>query len=186
MAQPLPISIALYSEIVYDLNALDGLDPKSFIYMQKIKRIEEKAIELKRHDIAKGFAAFGGVAAAKREIQQMHQAYSNAMQYDSDIVIKSNYAVSMTKCNLNAEAFIYSKKLYETNEGNVPLLHVLAGSSFELGDEVNFLLYARQYKKLTRKDHDCWALYIKEINEIQSLNRACAAATARSCANAVC
>lgn len=184
MPQPLPVHVALYSEIIDDLNALDDVTPNSFAHSKKLKDIEIKAIELKRHDIARGFAAFGAIAAAKGDTKKMHDCYKNAMQYDSHIIIKTNYAVSMNKCGLDAQAFAFAESLYDSNKGDIPLLHILAGTAFALGNEEKYLFYSKQYKRFAKRDHESWAAYLEEMREIKKLSDMCLAATLRSCAEA--
>lgn len=173
MIDPLSSSLVLYNEAMDELNKLVSSLITNQLEKEKIlRKIEVKAREIKKTDLAQGFSVLGSIAGVRNNVKDMHRLYKTALQYSKDSFLFINYATSLARCDLFDDAFAYAKVSHDLDPTDLVAIELLIKLSSDIKDTKSFLRYASAWEKLTGKPHELYEqylVYIKEFNEIDKL-----------------
>lgn len=178
--QTQPMYIALFNEIIDELNGLVQQDLDEFTRIKRLHQIEAKAITLGEYDHSLFFSAMGSIACAQGDEEKMRRYHENSFKYNKMPLILRNYSVSLNILDRNEEAFDMALQAYQADESDLDSLSQLVLCAINLRDEEKYLCYAKRYEELAGKPHPSWSEYLEEQEETKGLTEACMALTART------
>lgn len=179
MLQPQSAIIAIFKEIIDELNALvqqKGLD--EFTFARKLHALEARALDLKdRGELGLSFSALGSISAARGDKANMKMFHQKSIERLIHPIIFRNYAVSMNHLGMISEALEFLEKSCRDHPDFPECLEYLVKLCYDASDEQKFLEYVKLYESRTKKPHPYWKIYLQEIEDAHALTRICTKAS---------
>ncbi|TIH20050.1 hypothetical protein D0S45_01545 [Marinifilum sp. JC120] len=174
MSTPLPAGEIIFNEIIGSLNDLvDDIEIDEISRARQVRDLTEKAIGLKRIDIAMGLSALGSIACVQNDIKAMHRYHKMSLQHKTDSLLLFNYAASMAVCGDSEDALSYAKVACDLEPSNLTMLGFIIELAAETGETKTFLRYAAAWEKLKEEPHELYTKYLAEVQELNELSDFC-------------
>jgi len=150
MSQPQP-----ESEVLSLIDEVERFRLESDISDFDLKRLKNKAMNVKKRDLAMGFGLLGMIACLENDIDAMRSYFKRAIEQSGGNPLHIlNYAISLRYFGLYEEAYEQVLKAYEKNRSDLNALDNLIDMACILNKKEEFEKYTVAWHRLTQKDHD--------------------------------